>query len=68
MKVLFLCPFVPWPLETGGKIRTYHLLREASRNADVHLRGYREEEAEKFEALMENRIVRKYFRASEIHR
>ena len=27
MKVLFVCPFVPWPLVNGGKIRTYHLLR-----------------------------------------
>ena len=37
-------------------------------DADVHLRGYRDAEPEKFEALMENQTVRKYFRASEIHR
>jgi hypothetical protein len=38
VKVLFVCPFVPWPLVNGGKIRTYHLLREASRQAEIHLR------------------------------
>ena len=44
MKVLFVCPFVPWPLVNGGKIRTYHLLREASRQAEIHLRVIREPE------------------------
>ncbi len=44
MKVLFVCPFVPWPLVTGGKIRTYHLLREASAHAEIHLRVIREPE------------------------
>ena len=38
MKVLFVCPFVPWPLETGGKIRTFHLIKEASAHASIHLR------------------------------
>ncbi len=38
MKVLFVCPFVPWPLVNGGKIRTYHLIREASTHAEIHLR------------------------------
>jgi len=42
LKVLFVCPFVPWPLESGGKIRTYHLLREASREVELHLRVIRE--------------------------
>lgn len=44
MKVLFVCPFVPWPLVNGGKIRTYHLLREAARQAEIHLRVIREPE------------------------
>jgi len=44
VKVLFVCPFVPWPLVNGGKIRTYHLLREAARQAEVHLRVIREPE------------------------
>ena len=42
MKVLFVCPFVPWPLENGGKIRTFHLVREAARHVEVHLRLVRE--------------------------
>lgn len=44
MKVLFVCPFVPWPLENGGKIRTYHLLRQASAQAEIHLRVIEEPE------------------------
>ena len=45
MKILFVCPFVPWPLVNGGKIRTYHLLREASAHVEIHLRAIREPEA-----------------------
>lgn len=44
MKVLFICPFVPWPLVNGGKIRTYHLLRAAARQCEVHLRVIQEPE------------------------
>jgi len=44
MKVLFVCPFVPWPLVNGGKIRTYHLLRTASSEAEIHLRVIEEPE------------------------
>lgn len=29
---------MPWPLENGGKIRTYHLIRSAARHAEIHLR------------------------------
>lgn len=38
MRVVFACPFVPWPLETGGNIRTYHLLRHAAEHVDLELR------------------------------
>jgi len=44
VKVLFICPFVPWPLVNGGKIRTYHLLRAAARQCEVHLRVIQEPE------------------------
>jgi hypothetical protein len=44
MKVLFVCPFVPWPLVNGGKIRTYQLLRQASAQAEIHLRVIQEPE------------------------
>jgi glycosyltransferase involved in cell wall biosynthesis len=30
-RVLCVCPFVPWPLDSGGRIRTFHLVREAHR-------------------------------------
>jgi polysaccharide biosynthesis protein PslH len=26
VKVLVVCPFVPWPLDSGGRIRTFHLV------------------------------------------
>ena len=42
MKVLFVCPFVPWPLVNGGKVRTFNLLKAASAFAEVHLRVIRE--------------------------
>ena len=44
MKILFVCPFVPWPLVDGGKIRTYHLLRSAAAHAEIHLRVIQEPE------------------------
>ena len=38
MKVLFVCPFVPWPLSTGGKVRTFNLIKEAAPHAELHVR------------------------------
>jgi len=38
VRVVFACPFVPWPLETGGNIRTYHLIRHAAEHVDLELR------------------------------
>ena len=42
MRVLFLSPTLPWPLDAGGRIRTYHLLREVSRQHEVHLWAVRQ--------------------------
>ncbi len=42
MRILFICPFVPWPLESGGKIRTFHLIKQAAAHAEIHLRLIRE--------------------------
>jgi len=39
-----VCPSVPWPLVTGGKIRTFHLIKEASAHAEIHLLIIREPE------------------------
>jgi len=38
VRVLFLTPVPPWPLTSGGRIRTYQLLKHAARSAEVHLR------------------------------
>ncbi len=38
MKVLFVCPTVPWPPDAGGRTRTSNLVREASKHCEVHLR------------------------------
>jgi sugar transferase (PEP-CTERM/EpsH1 system associated) len=37
VRVLFLCPFIPWPLTDGGRTRVYHLMRAAAANHEVHL-------------------------------
>ncbi len=42
MRVLFLSPTLPWPLDAGGRIRTYHLLREVSRQHEVQLWAVRQ--------------------------
>lgn len=42
LKVLFVCPFFPWPLNSGGKIRTFNLIRTLSDKVEIHLRALRE--------------------------
>jgi len=44
VKVLFVCPFAPWPLVNGGKVRTYQLLRAAAERAELHVHLVREPE------------------------
>lgn len=39
MEVLFLCPWLPWPLNSGGKLRTFNLIRSVAPWARVHLRA-----------------------------
>ncbi len=36
-KILFLAPRLPLPADTGGKIRTLHILRQLRHGAQVHL-------------------------------
>ena len=38
MRVLFAAPVVPWPPDSGGRLRTYHLLRELGQRVELHLR------------------------------
>ena len=42
MKALFVCPFIPWPLDGGGKIRSFHLIANAAKHVELHLRLLRE--------------------------
>ena len=35
MRVLFVTEFVPWPLDTGGRIRAFHMLRQIARRHEV---------------------------------
>lgn len=37
MKTLAVSPIVPWPLDCGGRIRTFELLRRAARITDLEL-------------------------------
>ncbi len=39
MRVLFVSPVVPWPPESGGRMRTYNLIRSLRGRAEVHLRA-----------------------------
>ncbi len=41
-RILFVCPFFPWPLTSGGKIRTFNLIRVLGGDAEIHLRALRE--------------------------
>ncbi len=46
-KILFLSPRLPYPLDTGGKIRTYHILRLLAGNFSVDLLTFIFSEQEK---------------------
>ncbi len=40
MKLLWVGHFLPWPLRGGSNIRSYHLIREAARGAEVSLLSF----------------------------
>ena len=40
MKILFLAHLFPLPLDSGGKIKTYHTLKALAREHEVHLLAY----------------------------
>lgn len=42
MRVLVVSPVVPWPCDTGGRIRTAKLVRELCAHAEVHLWAVRQ--------------------------
>jgi sugar transferase (PEP-CTERM/EpsH1 system associated) len=47
MRVLFVAPRLPIPLDTGGKIRTWNLLRGISQGAEVTLLSFGGEEEQR---------------------
>lgn len=47
MKVLMLTPYLPYPLVSGGQIRTYNLLKHLSKSHDITLFALIKDEAER---------------------
>lgn len=47
MKILMLTPYLPYPLLSGGQIRTYNLLKKLSRNHQITLFALIKSEEEK---------------------
>lgn len=47
MKVLMLTPYLPFPLVSGGQIRTYNLLKNLSKNHDITLFALIKDESER---------------------
>ncbi len=47
MKVLMLTPYLPYPLVSGGQIRTYNLLKHLSKNHDITLFALIKDERER---------------------
>ncbi len=47
MKVLMLTPYLPYPLLSGGQIRTYNLLKKLSKHHEITLFALIKEEEEK---------------------
>ena len=45
MRVLVLAPSLPWPLDAGGRLRTYHLLRALAPRHELRLFCVRQPEA-----------------------
>lgn len=43
MRILYLAPHEPWPLNTGARLRDYHLARELAHRASVTFAGVRNE-------------------------
>lgn len=68
MKILMLTPYLPYPLMSGGQIRTYNLLKKLSRKHDITLFALIKNEAEqKFVPELEKycRKVRVFKRSSQ---
>lgn len=54
MRVLFLTETIPFPLDTGGRIKTYHTIRALSREHQVDTHAFiREERQRRFQGDLE---------------
>jgi len=40
MKILFIAPRLPWPLDTGGRLRTFNLFKQLSGFAEMQMVSY----------------------------
>jgi glycosyltransferase involved in cell wall biosynthesis len=47
VRLLFLTETVPWPLDSGGRVRTYHTLAALIRAHEVHLHAFARTEAQR---------------------
>jgi len=47
MKILMLTPYLPYPLHSGGQIRTYNLLKNLSRKHQITLFSFIRQDSEK---------------------
>jgi len=43
MNILVLTPYIPYPLNFGGAVRIFHLIRQLSRRHQIHLLSFRDE-------------------------
>lgn len=47
MRILMLTPYLPWPLHSGGQIRTYNLLKNLASKHDITLFSFIRDDAER---------------------
>jgi len=47
MKILMLTPYLPWPLNSGGQIRTYNLLKNLAHKHEISLFSFIRDDDEK---------------------
>jgi len=53
VKILFVGSYLPYPLNSGGRIRSYHLVRELAARHEVHLLAFSHEEQPELTPLHE---------------
>jgi polysaccharide biosynthesis protein PslH len=56
VRILVLDEEFPWPLNTGKRIRSYHLISRLARNHEVRYLAYGEESSDSFRHFASNRL------------